>query len=102
MSLGLNIALEVPSIRRPFRRWATAGLGALLGVSVACAETAAVDVVSTTSPVTALTQAVLKDSGLSVTGIVGPGVDPHDYDASPEDVKRIGAAKLVLRGGLGV
>ena len=61
-----------------------------------------VDVVATTSPVAALTKAVLADSGLQVVGLVGPGADPHEYEASPDDVKKIGAATLVLRNGLGL
>ena len=75
--------------------------GLALAIFAGCSGVKA-DVVATTPPVTALTKAVVADTGLLVVGVVGPGVDPHEYEASPDDVKRIGAAKLVLRNGLGL
>ncbi|WP_027460119.1 metal ABC transporter solute-binding protein, Zn/Mn family [Deinococcus murrayi] len=35
-----------------------------------------------------------------VTGLMGPGVDPHLYKASAGDVRRLAGADLVLYGGL--
>ena len=44
----------------------------------------------------ALTKAVAGDP-LTVGTIVGPGVDPHEYGAPPDDERKIGQAKVVLR-----
>jgi len=37
---------------------------------------------------------------VSVTGLMGPGVDPHLFRASAGDVRRLAAADLILYGGL--
>ncbi len=38
---------------------------------------------------------------VTVTSIVKPGIDPHEFEPSPGDVKAISQAKLVLAAGLG-
>lgn len=65
------------------------------------AEPANPDVVATTAVVGALTRAVAGNA-IVVGTIVGPGVDPHEYEASPDDATKIGKAKLVLRNGIGI
>lgn len=74
-------------------------------VAAACGgaggESANPDVVATTAIVGSLTKAVAGDS-LTVGTIVGPGVDPHEYEASPDDVTKIGKAKVILRNGIGI
>jgi len=87
---------------RGWARFLPVAFAALTLIGCGPSGNGAVDVVATTSPVTALAREVLADTGLTVVGLVGPGVDPHDYEASPDDVKKIGAAKLVLRSGLGI
>ncbi|MSP22860.1 MAG: zinc ABC transporter substrate-binding protein [Dehalococcoidia bacterium] len=59
------------------------------------------DVVATTAVVGALAKAVAGDT-LTVWAIVGPGVDPHEYEASPADVTKIRKARVVLRNGIGI
>lgn len=38
---------------------------------------------------------------VTVTSIVKPGIDPHEFEPSPGDVKAISQARLVLAAGLG-
>lgn len=73
-------------------------------VLVACSDASEPqrpDVVATTSVVGALARAVTGDA-VAVGTIVGPGVDPHEYEASAADATKIGNAKLVLRNGIGI
>ncbi|MSU52420.1 MAG: hypothetical protein EXS41_03360 [Opitutaceae bacterium] len=39
---------------------------------------------------------------VQVTGLVRPGADPHLFEPSPADMRRLGEADLVLAGGLGL
>ena len=77
--------------------------GLALAVAVGCRgeQAASPDVVATTSIVGALAKAVAGDT-LTIATIVGPGLDPHDYEASADDATKIGRAKLVLRNGVGI
>ena len=46
---------------------------------------------------------VVKNVGgtrLEVTGMVEPGVDPHFYNPTPNDVKSLGAAHIIFYNGL--
>jgi zinc/manganese transport system substrate-binding protein len=38
---------------------------------------------------------------VSITEIVKPGIDPHDFQPSPGDIKALSNAKIVLASGLG-
>jgi ABC-type Zn uptake system ZnuABC Zn-binding protein ZnuA len=92
------------------RRWvavAAAGLVAALTVvaSSACGDGGGGDgrlkVVATTSQIGALTREVAGDK-VSLTVLLGPGVDAHTFDPDPGDVRRISDADLVLRNGIGL
>lgn len=61
----------------------------------------AAEVVATTVQIGALTREVAGDS-ITVRTLVGPGVDPHDYEATADDIRRVGDAKVVLRHGIGL
>ena len=88
--------------RRGLAAVAVGVLVALAAVLSGCGGSeAAPDVVATTVQIGALTRAVAGDA-LDVRTLIGPGVDPHDYEASADDIKRIGAARVVLRNGLGL
>ncbi|WP_328467774.1 metal ABC transporter substrate-binding protein [Actinoplanes sp. NBC_00393] len=39
---------------------------------------------------------------VSVTQIIKPNVDPHDYEPTPADIKAIGEAKIVVKNGVGL
>jgi len=62
-------------------------------------EKTAVRVVATTGMVADLALRVGGDR-VAVTGLMGPGVDPHLYKASEGDVRRLQRADLVLFNGL--
>ncbi len=38
---------------------------------------------------------------VAVTNIIKPGIDPHDYQPSPGDIKTLSNAKVILASGLG-
>ena len=79
-------------------------LAAATALGVACSDNeqpARPDVVASTSIVAALTKAVAGNE-VTIGTIVGPGIDPHEYEASADDAARIGNARLVLRNGIGL
>jgi len=41
-------------------------------------------------------------SDVAVTQIIKPGVDPHEYEPTPADIRAIGQAKLVVKNGVGL
>ena len=58
-----------------------------------------VAVTATTSMIADLAKNVGGDH-VRVTGLMGPGVDPHLYKASEGDIERLGSARLILYNGL--
>lgn len=58
-------------------------------------------VVATIAPVEALARAVAGDRA-SVRVLAGTGVDPHDFELSPQDRRVLDEADLVIRIGLGI
>lgn len=56
-------------------------------------------IVTTTSFLTDLVQTI-GDEHVSVTGLMGPGVDPHDYQPSTSDIVAMGEAEIVIYNGL--
>jgi ABC-type Zn uptake system ZnuABC Zn-binding protein ZnuA len=62
---------------------------------------AAIKVASLSTILTEIAQEVGGDK-VEVTGIVKAGVDPHEFEPSPEDMKIIGASQLVLATGKGL
>jgi ABC-type Zn uptake system ZnuABC Zn-binding protein ZnuA len=62
---------------------------------------AAVKVASLSTILTEIAQQVGGDQ-VEVDGIVKAGVDPHEFEPSPEDLKGISAAQLVLATGKGL
>lgn len=93
------------------------GLG-VVGVSVvlaglaACGSGAAADqatgtadakltVVATTPEVADFVRNIGGDD-VAVTQIIKPNVDPHDYEPTPADIQAIGAAKIVVKNGVGL
>lgn len=71
----------------------------LLVFSGIAAAAPPLQVVTTTSMITDLVQQV-GGSRVSVTGLMGPGVDPHLYKASTRDVTRLQSAKAIFYNGL--
>ena len=60
-----------------------------------------IEVVATTTQVGALTRAVAGDN-VALTVLLAAGADAHDYEPNPKAVKKIGAARVILRNGLGL
>jgi manganese/zinc/iron transport system substrate-binding protein len=58
-----------------------------------------IQVVCTTGPVSDMLQQ-LGGEHLEVTGLMGPGVDPHLYTAVTADVERLSAADMIFYNGL--
>jgi ABC-type Zn uptake system ZnuABC Zn-binding protein ZnuA len=58
-------------------------------------------VVATTTQVADLAANVGGDR-VRVTGLLKPGIDPHDYEPSPADIDAIARADLVLENGVGL
>ncbi len=61
----------------------------------------ALQVVTTFLPMTYFTKAVAGDRA-TVTQLLPPGVDPHDYQAKPQDIQRIADADALVENGLGL
>jgi manganese/zinc/iron transport system substrate-binding protein len=80
-------------------------LAGLLFVAAGCASEGVersdgrLQVVTTVGMITDITRTVGGDR-VSVTGLMGPGIDPHLYKASAGDVRRLGSADLILYNGL--
>ena len=76
-----------------------------LGTLFSCGGQAEADlegrlnVVTTTGMITYLAERV-GGEGVRVTGLMGPGIDPHLYRASSGDVRRLGSADLIFYNGL--
>ncbi len=83
------------------------GLVLLIFALVACGSTASnqqnndrkLNVVTTIGQITDIVQQVGGDH-ITVTGLMGPGVDPHLYQASEGDVERLVEADLIFYNGL--
>ncbi|MGI5240700.1 metal ABC transporter substrate-binding protein [Dactylosporangium sp. CA-139066] len=58
-------------------------------------------VVATTTQVADFARNIGGDK-VSVTQILKPNVDPHDYEPTPADITAIGAAKVLVKSGVGL
>jgi manganese/zinc/iron transport system substrate-binding protein len=58
-----------------------------------------IDVVCTTGPVADMLRN-LGGEHLRITGLMGPGVDPHLYRAVPADIERLSEADMIFYNGL--
>jgi zinc/manganese transport system substrate-binding protein/manganese/iron transport system substrate-binding protein len=91
---------------------ATAGLSLLGGLTAGCGSdgggggpaarlSGKLTVVATTTQVADFARVIGGDR-VQVTQILKPNVDPHDYEASPADVKAIGEAAVLVENGVGL
>ena len=110
-SVYLVVVIAVPLFRRlERRRLAPALAGALLAGLCLVAGTAgaAPDRPSRTIAVVATTtqlQDLVRNVGgtrVSVTGILKPNVDPHEYEPKPSDAVALNGAKLIVESGVGL
>ena len=82
---------------KPLRLILLVVLAALAAVPASGADKLAV--VTTTTMVTDLVQRVGGER-VEVVGLMGPGVDPHLYKPSANDVTRLGRAQVIFYSGL--
>jgi ABC-type Zn uptake system ZnuABC Zn-binding protein ZnuA len=89
-------------------RLAAPAFAGLLAAATACGSSSASDsgggrlrVVATTTQVADFARSVGGDK-VTVTQILKPGVDPHDYEPSPADVQAITQADVVVESGVGL
>ena len=72
-----------------------AGLATGAGATTAAAEDPPLQVLATVAMIADVAQTVAGDCA-SVSTLIGPGIDPHDYSATPRDVNAIAGAGLIL------
>jgi len=76
-------------------------LPVLLASCAAEADSEGIRVVATTGMVADLAR-VVGGERVHVDALMGPGIDPHLYQAAPSDLKKLRAASLVLYNGKGL
>ena len=79
----------------PFVKTALLSLIALLAVAMTARSADPIRVSSFSPILTEIAQRVGGDR-VAVTGHVKPGVDPHEFEPKPEDLKIVGDAQLIL------
>jgi zinc/manganese transport system substrate-binding protein len=60
-----------------------------------------ITVVATTAQIGALVSEIAGDE-VVLHILMGAGVDPHDYDPTPSDMRTLGSAGLILKNGIGL
>lgn len=84
-------------------RWLLASLALVMLtvplVSLAAADSSIINVVATTTMLADLTRTIGGDK-VDVHGLMGPGIDPHLYQASAGDVIRMHRAEVVVYNGI--
>lgn len=58
------------------------------------------EIVATTGMVGEIANKILPANKFSVHTLMGPGVDPHLYEAKPSDIRFLGEAEVILYSGL--
>ncbi|MEN9520807.1 MAG: hypothetical protein RLZZ381_3395 [Cyanobacteriota bacterium] len=92
--------------RRIFLKYSLlTGLTCVSAISINAVATAQNDsspkVVTTFLPIHLFTQAVVGDTG-QVDILISPGTEVHDYQATPDDVKLLAQANVLVENGLGI
>ncbi|MEX2031782.1 MAG: metal ABC transporter substrate-binding protein, partial [Dehalococcoidia bacterium] len=110
----MNSVTPVRSFARRFRTpllragVLIAAAGAVLGTA-ACASGDGDDgdgdesrvVVTTTTQIAAIVREVAGDA-VDLRVLIGPGVNPHDYEPSAQEIRQVADSVLVLRNGAGL
>ncbi|HEY9768959.1 MAG TPA: zinc ABC transporter substrate-binding protein [Coleofasciculaceae cyanobacterium] len=94
------------AIRRKFLKCSlVTGLTCLSAITVSAVTTAQSNsspkIVTTFLPIHLFTKAVVGDTG-QVNILISPGTEVHDYQATPNDVKTITEADVLVENGLGI
>lgn len=85
---------------RPARALLPTALIALLLAGCVADDEEAPDVLASFYPLEFLAREIAGDA-LSVGVVAQPGAEPHDYEPTPNDMKRVAGARLVLLQGAG-
>ena len=100
----------IPHLRRPSRVVAALSLVTVFLFAVtACGDDdgglqttgSGIKVVATTTQIGALTRQVAGDR-VALTVLLAAGADAHDYEPSPQAIRKVNEAALVLRNGIGL
>ncbi|MFI5911986.1 metal ABC transporter substrate-binding protein [Dactylosporangium sp. NPDC051541] len=99
----MRLIMAVPLIAAVVVSLAACGDGAATGDRAAAQPGAGgrLAVVATTTQVADFARNIGGDH-VTVTQILKPNIDPHDYEPTPADITAIGAAKVVVKSGLGL
>jgi zinc/manganese transport system substrate-binding protein len=81
---------------------AVAGCASTAGHPAAALAGGTTLAVVATTPEVADFARVVGGGHVTVTQIIKPGVDPHDYEPTPADLRAIGAAAVVVKNGVGL
>jgi manganese/zinc/iron transport system substrate-binding protein len=93
------LALLLPTLLLPTTASAQANTPSKIAGLKARSLTGPVKVLTTTNFITDLVKQVGGER-VEVTGLMGPGVDPHLYKASAGDVRQLQQAEIIFYGGL--
>lgn len=93
--------LSLSRVTLGFALMATVLAAVACGTSADNGEKAGLQVVATTVQMGALSSAVAGDDA-HVTTLIGAGIDPHDFEPGPNDLKTIADADVIVRNGLGL
>jgi zinc/manganese transport system substrate-binding protein len=80
---------------------ALAGCGSTGAAGASSAADGTLAVVATTPEVADFVRNI-GGGDVTVTQIIKPNVDPHEYEPTPADIQAIGTAKLVVKNGVGL
>ncbi|HEY8369067.1 MAG TPA: zinc ABC transporter substrate-binding protein [Thermodesulfobacteriota bacterium] len=86
--------------RHPLTAFAAAAVLAVAAGGAVAADPGRVDVVATVYPLAEWAQRVGGDA-VAVTNLIPAGSDPHDFEPTPADLRRLREADVVLTLGLG-
>ena len=99
-ALGLALtALAATSCTAPTQETSTQETSAQDSAQESLATQTDLEVITTFLPITNFTKAVVGDLA-EVTQLMPPSVDPHDYQAKPQDIQRIAQADVLVKNGL--
>ncbi len=92
--------------RRNFLKYSlVAGLTCISAISINALARAQSNsspkIVTTFLPIHLFTQAVVGDTG-QVSILISPGTEVHDYQATPDDIKLLAQANVLVENGLGI
>ena len=93
-----SVTVEKPQARSPFMKKLFLHGAILLAAFSPAAAAPKVDIASFSTVLTEIAQRVGEEH-VVVHGLVRPGIDPHEYEPTPADLKQVSGARLILTNG---